>query len=1085
MADVRLLARGAPFADEFMVSADQSTITGNGTFTRPLVAVGGGGGESLVTNVKDFGAVGDGVTDDWAAITAAIASAGVTGKPLYFPAGRYRTSLFLYLSGFSGFRVIGDGATILYPSDDTSIQGADFPQTATLANPNTAARSGLLLSHCTQLAIQGTLTLEGGHAQEITTVNVGAAVYATHCVDLDLEYWPRYGAAPLQQEATSDSSGTGDSLSATGDVVTIVDASAPFVAGQGDLHSITLGGTTHPQNSGTFPILEFVSATTLRFQNPAGVAEVSAFAWSIDDGDRLTDLRVHAYGCRSPITPCPQSRITGEITQPTQGADLTGTGDSLSISGTTVTLRDAGLTSSLLSDYRGRYVRIAGATSPANNGWFQVLTATPATLFTPGTLTFTNAAGVSEAFPGTWWIMGGDVSGVGAGPGALSVAAGVVTLTASQPSFDDSMVGMVIRIADATSANNNGGFVIRSVPAPDQVTFGNPLGVSEAFSHGWAIDAYDAGHDLGLSYGSSHGAYLFAGRSDVQFYDMKVTGIREDAFKVSGSSRQIQDVSIRGCTIVECGAAVVMGADDSQVHANLAVTDCLIQDCGTGRPGWTEQIGVQVLGARGVLVGNNQFYYTRNAIAAVDGTGSVHGNFCISASRFRAGRSQPLEDLAVLGNKFHAVPGATSSVAIAQACIHVDSVGLRARYATAGTLTGPTANPVTGVVNTMTLTDPDAEFSQELVGCPIELVFCANVANNVTSTVTAVPSGTTLTLTNASGVAGAVGTYRIQGDTADVGDLGGECTIAGNQIHSVGQVGIDAQSCVSPQIIDNVVGGVEKIINASLSVGPYVDRNRRIGTRSISAGIQIDSGTSWPIVGSNPIVSSGNQLSFTAERGDVGIGVDTQTPIDYPLCGVRGRVQPTQAQSEVVMAYGSNLVDGDFFFINGGIKYTYKAVITAGHQFNTMAGLIALINADGLVAADYGATFTVPVTTGHIRIRRATPGTNDSALSVDTIHVLNPTALVAQRNATGGGEAFCESRGSGSAGPTPDKAVVWTPCATLAGGVVVYADNASAQTLLQANGWSVLKNTNNAGCCEVVTFGTSAGTEEFRWAIPT
>lgn len=43
-------------------------------------------------NVRDFGAVGDGSTDDGAAIVAAIAIAAELGRPIYFPAGTYVSS---------------------------------------------------------------------------------------------------------------------------------------------------------------------------------------------------------------------------------------------------------------------------------------------------------------------------------------------------------------------------------------------------------------------------------------------------------------------------------------------------------------------------------------------------------------------------------------------------------------------------------------------------------------------------------------------------------------------------------------------------------------------------------------------------------------------------------------------------------------------------------------------------------------------------------------------------------------------------------------------------------------------------------
>ncbi len=55
-----------------------------GAETRQLIA-----GLGDVLSVKDFGAVGDGATDDRTAIVAAVAAADDTGKVVYFPPGRY------------------------------------------------------------------------------------------------------------------------------------------------------------------------------------------------------------------------------------------------------------------------------------------------------------------------------------------------------------------------------------------------------------------------------------------------------------------------------------------------------------------------------------------------------------------------------------------------------------------------------------------------------------------------------------------------------------------------------------------------------------------------------------------------------------------------------------------------------------------------------------------------------------------------------------------------------------------------------------------------------------------------------------
>lgn len=90
---------------------------------------GGGGGSEYILNVKDFGAVGDGTADDTAAIQATFDAAfgpasaphgngmGHTNKPVYFPAGIYRTTAPLVVTAVWGGKIFGDGplcSTITY-----------------------------------------------------------------------------------------------------------------------------------------------------------------------------------------------------------------------------------------------------------------------------------------------------------------------------------------------------------------------------------------------------------------------------------------------------------------------------------------------------------------------------------------------------------------------------------------------------------------------------------------------------------------------------------------------------------------------------------------------------------------------------------------------------------------------------------------------------------------------------------------------------------------------------------------------------------------------------------------------------------
>jgi polygalacturonase len=64
-------------------------------------------------NVKDFGAMGDGVTDDTAAILAALDTlmAVPKGGTLYFPKGIYIVKYTIQLVGAYGhnYTIIGDG----------------------------------------------------------------------------------------------------------------------------------------------------------------------------------------------------------------------------------------------------------------------------------------------------------------------------------------------------------------------------------------------------------------------------------------------------------------------------------------------------------------------------------------------------------------------------------------------------------------------------------------------------------------------------------------------------------------------------------------------------------------------------------------------------------------------------------------------------------------------------------------------------------------------------------------------------------------------------------------------------------------
>ena len=1028
--------------------------------------------------VGEFGAVGDGVTDDRTAIQNAIDASIADGTELWFhPPGRYRISAYIDVLSARNLRIIGRGSTLVYPSDQVV---ALDPVVNGTGNPDQAARSGLLLRHCSNVHIEG-LVFEGGRNTQISTLNLGVGAYVRKTNNLTIrDSLALWGRTLIVQEATFDTIGAGDSLAAAGGMVTLTDAAARFLDGHLGMF-VTLADTINPLNTGRFQITAVLSPTQIQFTNEASVDETSSFTWAINDSDTSTIIDgCRLINCRGgAITSSNSKWVNCEFRLPlTQ--DVAGRATSFSISESTVTLVSP--RAPWTADMVGKHVTIANATSAGNNGVFKILTVTPKTGLRPGSITYTNGAGVTEPAPVamTWWILNGEKTGRGNGAGALSKSGATMTLTSSIHSFASGDVGKTVRITAATSPGNQGAFVVTGVPAANQVTFENPRGLSEAFSNGWGLDSFDRAGAGGHAYGSSHAIYYFAGRRNITIENCSFFGIRADAIKFSGSTAPVAGVTVANCFAFECGNFMTFGADDSQEHNQCLIMGNRIVDCGTGRAGWSAQVAVAIEGSRDVTIQNNMFGYTRPAISFVDGRATAAGLLGISVGRRTAGVSQPVENIAIAGNRFVADPMDALADRVVQTAIRVDQVGLTARYGTGGTL------DKSG--NVMTLTDASARFSQELAdGCVITLVDSAGGNDIADAVIESVASnGASLTYTNARGTGGGAraGTYRIQ---YPIGRRGGTCRIAFNEIDQVGGSAILSILNCGPEIVGNIFNNVAVLVSETGSVSPRIAENRVVGMSTANAAIRLNSGTSWPVVANNIITASGNALGGgNASRGDVGIGVDGGTRVDYPLLGTSGRARVSQGKSELVLAYGAGHVDGDAITV-GGQTFTFKATAPGANQFNTFAGLVALINDLRVVdAADYGSLLTPSCTTQHIRVRGAVASNAVNQFSIDTIKTLNPTALVVPRNSTGGGEAFQSSRGEAAAG-VQNKTVIWSPCAKASGGPTIVPNNMAARKLLAAEHWQneEPQNANNAGCCAVVFHAdvVATGTEEFRWTL--
>jgi hypothetical protein len=447
-----------------------------------------------------------------------------------------------------------------------------------------------------------------------------------------------------------------------------------------------------------------------------------------------------------------------------------------------------------------------------------------------------------------------------------------------------------------------------------------------------------------------------------------------------------------------------------------------------------------------------------------------------------------------------------------QAGIHIERVGQRAKWRTA-TSGSPIAVTVSGGI--VSLTDPQAAFHVSDVGSSIKTVFFADAGNNTTATVLSVSGTSTITFANAGGVAGSqtAGTYRIKPKAVNAAKRGGACMASHNEISGYGSVGIETLGCVAPEVTANIFNALVSAISEDGSVGPRIAHNREVTAGSNGARIRITQRTSWPFIDDNLITNgalAGQNLAsdgvLAATRSDMGVGVDTATSIDYPLCGKRGRVKSTNGKPELVFAFGFDLVDGDQVDING-TTFVYKESAPGATQFNGMvfgAGsntnqignpiTKGLCDGDGgatttgasrsgFTAEDYGTGLSGTPITGHVRMRTSAASATPMVGFVDLMDSLNPTALVVLRNDVGGGESICYTRGEGDAGPLAKRIVVWSPACQFTAGVMLTPDNVAAAGLA-SGGWYHEKAAQNAGCCEVIkTVTTQVGTEEFRWAI--
>ena len=164
--------------------------------------------------------------------------------------------------------------------------------------------------------------------------------------------------------------GSGDSFSGTAPVMTLNDAGANFTVDDVGQY-ITCYFGTNVRNNGRFLIINRISATAIQFINPFGVSGLFDGEWYITP-EAITDRK-------------------------------TGTGDTITASGTVMSLTDSAAT--FTPNDVGKKLLIMGATTNTNNGEYLIEDyASPTQIYYKSVQG--NANGPTEAFTGAWTIVG-------------------------------------------------------------------------------------------------------------------------------------------------------------------------------------------------------------------------------------------------------------------------------------------------------------------------------------------------------------------------------------------------------------------------------------------------------------------------------------------------------------------------------------------------------------------------------------------------------------------------------------------------------------------------------------------------------
>jgi hypothetical protein len=253
-----------------------------------------------VINVKDFGAVGDGVADDYNAINAAVAQLNLVGGTLFFPPGHYKTT---YVFG-RWIEITKSGVSIIASKGSVIIENFLFYVHGSYSTPQLVGSAGFTMGD-TQINTASAHGLAAGdYVQILSGYNAGstdAGYFQMESQNPDKKYEGSLRLSEIHKIASIDSSTTA-SLYDTVIYPDYVDSTS----GQSfRIQYVTISG-----GGSGFTAGESVNVTSSGGAGTTGVVTVS--------GGTVTGITLTAYGT---------GYVSGESVTIT-ASDGTGTGAS-------------------------------------------------------------------------------------------------------------------------------------------------------------------------------------------------------------------------------------------------------------------------------------------------------------------------------------------------------------------------------------------------------------------------------------------------------------------------------------------------------------------------------------------------------------------------------------------------------------------------------------------------------------------------------------------------------------------------------------------------------------------------------------